>query len=126
MKNIRTGHRDPVFAMGRTAFGAAALGVGIAGGVWFSLAVGQGWQTLLPAAVAFAVPVVVAIVWQARARTATRWHTALDAYATQEIARARRGKAAATPHPISGGGPREANGVSKRPASWGQPLAGPL
>jgi hypothetical protein len=47
----------------------------------------------LLAAAAVALIALVQFVWLHRARSARRWKAALDAYAVQEIARDRRGKA---------------------------------
>jgi hypothetical protein len=60
-----------------------------AGELWFWLAQGDGAAVLLGAAL-LVFTAILGIVWRSRARSARRFHAALDAYAEREIDRTRR------------------------------------
>jgi hypothetical protein len=93
MKHNWTGHRTPTCLIWPTTSSAAVvIAVGVFGGLWLRPVDGRVWQTLLPAAI-LAMTTVLVIAWQSRARARRRLKAALDAFAEQEITRARHRKA---------------------------------
>jgi hypothetical protein len=84
MTTSRMGRRALLSQLGP----AALLGAGAAVGFWLCSAPGGRGQVLLAFAV-LATTVVLGIVWEYRAQAARRWSAAVDAYADQEMARAR-------------------------------------
>jgi hypothetical protein len=86
MTNNVTARRIPS-SLGWTS---AFFGAGGAAGLWYWLAQGDRLQMALAVA-GLALAAVLGIVWQVRARSASRFQAALDAFAEREIARAPHG-----------------------------------
>jgi hypothetical protein len=93
MKHNWTGYRKPTSSIWpATSAVAVVIAGGVCGGLWLRPTDGRAWQTLLPAAI-LAVTTVLVIAWQSRARARRRWKAALNAFAEEEITRARYRKA---------------------------------
>jgi hypothetical protein len=102
MQNHRIEKQTPLSPAG--AYAAAGLAGVVVVGLWLGLAGVLGWQVLLAAA-AVALLAALGIVWQARARAASRLQATLDAYAAREIARGLRRKAAKRARALAARGP---------------------
>jgi hypothetical protein len=101
MQNSLIERRTPISPVLPYAAAGSATVVGV--GLWLGLAGGRGWQVLLPVA-ALALLAAFGILWQSRARAASRLRATLDAYAAREIARGLRRKAAKRARALAAGG----------------------